>query len=94
MNKISFTDIDVSADGWIRCNVQRSSAEELRIQLPHSFVPGPDLIAAAFSALCGDKFDSVHMDLPIGPEQHGLLESELEPSSRIAKVRIVAELGS
>lgn len=78
MAGIYFTDIDVSADGWIRCNVTRETTEELRIQLPYSFLPAPDLIAIAFSTLCGNKFDQVEIDLPIGPRLSETLQNVLD----------------
>lgn len=68
MSSISFTKIDVSADGWLRCDVTRETTEELHIQLPYSFTPEPDLIARAFTTLCGTKFEKVHFDLPLGPD--------------------------
>lgn len=76
--KISFTDIDVSSDGWIRCNVTRDETEEFRIQLPYSFVPSDDLIAASYAAVCGRHFDEVTIDLPIGAKQAKVLESALQ----------------
>ncbi|NKG22193.1 hypothetical protein [Paeniglutamicibacter terrestris] len=76
--RIAFTDIDVSADGWIRCNVTRETTEEFRIQLPYSFVPSPDLIAAAYASLCGQAFDEVEIALPIGPEQVKTIEQALQ----------------
>lgn len=76
--KIAFTDIDVSADGWIRCNVTRETTEQFRIQLPYSFVPSPDLIAAAYAALCGQQFDEVQIDLPLGRHQVKTLEAALK----------------
>lgn len=78
MNRISFTDIDVSSDGWLRCNVTRETTEEFRILLPYSFTPSPDLIAASYASLCGQHFDEVEIALPIGPGQTKVLEKALE----------------
>ncbi|MGP5123007.1 hypothetical protein ACTXJU_08945 [Glutamicibacter ardleyensis] len=75
--KISFTDIDVSTDGWLRCNITRETTEQFRIQLPYSFTPSPDLIAAAYAAICGSAFDEVEIDLPISDSQAKVLESSL-----------------
>lgn len=76
-NKIAFTDIDVSTDGWIRCNVTRETTEQFRIELPYSFTPSTDLIAAAYASLCGHGFDEVEIELPIGPGQAKSLEQTL-----------------
>lgn len=75
---ISFTDIDVSGDGWIRCNVTRESVQEFRIELPYSFNPSPDLIAASYASLCGREFDEVRIDLPLGANQSKLLSERLQ----------------
>lgn len=77
-NKIAFTDIDVSADGWIRCNVTRETTEQFRIQLPYSYNPSIDLIAAAYASLCGGGFDEVEISLPIGAEQAKNIEQALK----------------
>lgn len=78
IKKISFTDIDVSADGWIRCNVTKDDGtEQLRIELPYSFKPATDLIASAYASICGSEFDEVQIDLPVGPRQSKLLEDRL-----------------
>lgn len=76
--KIAFTEIDVSEDGWIRCNVTREETEQLRIELPYSFKPAPDLIAATYSSLCGTAFDEVRIDLPLGRHQAASLENNLK----------------
>lgn len=76
--RISFRDIDVSQDGWIRCNVIREDTQEFRIQLPYSFVPSTDLIAAAYASVCGTQFEEVEIDLPIGPGQAAILETALQ----------------
>lgn len=65
-NRIQFSNFDISADGWIRCNVTRKQREELAIRLPYSFVPAPDLIACVAASLCGTAFDHIEIDLPIG----------------------------
>lgn len=78
MTRISFTDIDVSADGWIRCNVTRETTEQFRIQLPYSFAPSADLIAAAYASLCGQVFDEVQIDLPLGKNQVANFEALLK----------------
>lgn len=75
--KISFTDIDVSSDGWLRCNVTRETSQEFYIQLPYSFKPAPDLIAATYAILCGRVFDEVTIDLPLGRLQVDTLETAL-----------------
>ncbi|PQZ96534.1 hypothetical protein CQ017_17535 [Arthrobacter sp. MYb224] len=78
MTKIAFTDIDVSADGWLRCNVTRETTEQFRIQLPYSFTPSTDLIAAAYASLCGQSFHEVQIDLPLGKNQVANLEVSLK----------------
>jgi hypothetical protein len=65
---ISFTDIDVSADGWLRATVTRETQEALWIELPYSFFPSHDLIASMLASLCGRSFEEIHIDLPIGAE--------------------------
>lgn len=76
--RISFSDIDVSGDGWVRCNVSRETTEEFRIQLPYSFNPSHDLIAATYASLCGQAFDEVEIDLPIGPNFANNLQANLK----------------
>lgn len=75
--KISFTDIDVSSDGWLRCNVTRETTEEFYIQLPYSYTPAPDVIATSYAMLCGREFDEVTIDLPLGPQQVKTFEESL-----------------
>lgn len=65
---IAFTDVDTSHDGVLRCMVKRGEEQqELWIALPHAYRPAPDLIASAYAALCGRTYDSVQIDVPIGP---------------------------
>ena len=75
MSRISFTDVDASNDGTLRCTVQRDDrSDELWFHLPHDTVPAPDLIASAFASMIGVAFDEVHFDLPLGPETLKYLE--------------------
>lgn len=79
-NRIAFTDIDVSKDGYLRCNVNRESSKELWIELPYSFKPEPDLIAAAYAALCGTAFDDIEIDLPLGSGLADVIERSCQAS--------------
>lgn len=79
-NRIAFTDIDVSKDGYLRCSVRRGSSKELWIELPYSFNPEPDLIAAAYAALCGTAFDEIEIDLPLGPGLAEIIEKSCQAS--------------
>lgn len=74
--RISFKDIDVSEDGWLRCTVIRDAPDEFWIELPYSFIPPPDLIAASYAALCGTVFDEIEIDLPIGDSLATIIEQE------------------
>ncbi len=72
---IAFTDVDVSNDGVITCAVHRDGeAQELWFRLPYAFTPAPDLIAAVCAGLCGEVFDEVQIDLPIGPRLSAAME--------------------
>lgn len=65
---IAFTNIETSSDGVLRCALERDGErDELWFELPYRFEPAPDLVARAFATLCGTAFDSVRIDIPIGP---------------------------
>lgn len=74
VNRIAFKDIDVSSDGVLRCAVTRETTEDFWVELPYSFEPSVDLIAAAFASLCGTAFEVIEIDLPVGP----LLAQQIE----------------
>ena len=72
---IAFTAVDVSDEGVITCAVHRhGEAQELWFRLPYAFTPAPDLIAAVYAGLCGEVFDEVQIDLPIGPRLSAAME--------------------
>lgn len=75
--RISFRNVDIGADGYIRCGVVRGGEEEeFFIRLPFSYRPRHDLVAAALMAVCGKSFKEIHLDLPVGPLQlHGFEET-------------------
>lgn len=73
--EIIFRDIDISVDGWIRCEVVRDATEQFWIKLPYDFRPSPDLVAVLLATIAGRAFQKIAMDIPIGPMLKGHLES-------------------
>lgn len=71
---IRFTSIDYSSDGTISCEVQREDVQQLWIRLPYEAFVSPDVIALALATLCGTTFDSISLDLPVGPTAHAQIE--------------------
>lgn len=66
--------------------IRDGEATDFHIRLPYSFEPAPDLIAATFVSIVGRAFEQIHLDIPIGAEQHKQLE-------RWTESRIVARPG-
>lgn len=84
--KIQFLNVDLSSPGWIRCDVVREESNEFWVQLPYSFTPMPDIVAACFVALCGSHFDEIHVDLPLDSSFRERLEAS-------AKAKITSRVG-
>lgn len=72
---ISFKEVDIGADGTIRCSVIRDGdTSEFYIKLPYSFQPRADLVATAFVLIAGRAYEHIHIDLAIGPQLHSELQ--------------------
>ena len=84
---IAFKNVELSTAGWIQCEVKREDVQEFWVELPYGYLPKSDLVAAFFVSLCGTRFDSIELDLPLD-------ESFRHELSVLSNTEVLARPGS